>query len=192
MMTIYRVDELAKTLQSTLAGSQESLDWQQAKRIRRTIIVDDQGEPEFLTWECRLPADDGNEQHFEMLRLPWTSLSQTESLGITELSIEFDCKVRKESRRRKKNQAALTASPIKSGKAAKKATHHIKLSASKHEPETSVNIDGMAIEDFLAEQLSPEQEQKELALKKRHYLTATIILTLACLVAAISYIVITT
>jgi hypothetical protein len=191
MMTTYGLDELAKALQSTLIRSQEGLDRKKEKRLRQTIIVDNNGHPEFLTWECRLPSGDGNEQHFEVLRLPWTSLSQTESLDITGLSVELNCKVRRTPRRKDKSQISLTATPINRGKAAEETTHSIKLSVSQQEPETFVSIDGTTIDDFLAEQLSPKQEQQELALKKRYPLTRKIIFSLICLIAAIAYIFLT-
>lgn len=191
MMTTYGLDELAKALRSTLIRSQESLDRKKVKRLRQTIIVDNNGHPELLTWECRLPSGDGNEQHFEVLRLPWASLSQSESVDITELSVEFNCKVRRTLQRKDKNQISLTATPVNRGKAAKETTHSIKLSVSQQEPETFVSINETTIDDFLAEQLSPEQERQEISLKKPYSLTRKIIFTLICLIVAMACIVFT-
>ncbi len=189
MMTTYRLDELAKALQSTFDGSREKIDKQQTERLSKVINIDPLGQPEFLSWECRLPSGDGGERTFEMLRLPWAGLCRTETIDIAELSIELDCKVRKTSRRKDTDQAPLTATPTKQDDPTKENTHRIKLSVNKQQPEASVSIDGATVDAFLAEQLSPEQEQKEQTRKRRNCLTAIIILASLCLVAAVTYII---
>lgn len=188
-MTTYRLDELAKALQSTFDGSREKIDKQQTERLSKVININSLGQPEFLSWECRLPSGDGGERNFEMLRLPWAGLCQTETIDIAELSIELDCKVRKTSRRKDIDQAPLTATPTRQDNPTKENTHRIKLSVNQQQPEASVSIDGATVDAFLAEQLSPEQEQKEQTRKRRNCLTAIIILASLCLVAAVTYII---
>ena len=189
MMTTYRLDELAKALQSTFDVSREKIDKQQTERLSRVINIDPLGQPEFLSWECRLPSGDGGERTFEMLRLPWASLCRTETMNIAELSIELDCKVGKTSRRKDTGRALLTATSTKQNNSTKENTHRIKLSVNQQQPEASVSIDGATVDAFLAEQLSPEQEQKEQVRKRRNRLTAIIILASLCLVAAVVYVI---
>ncbi len=188
-MTTYRLDALAAALQSTLDECQAQVDPQLAKRLSRVINSDRRGQPEFLNWECRLPSGEGGEPDVEILRLPWPRVSQAQTLVIAELSILLDCKMRKASRWGDSNQASLTAVPIRRGRSTNIDRHRITLSANNQAQETSVSIDGMSVEAFLAEPFSPEQAHQALAQKKRHDQAAAMILTILGLVAVVAFII---
>ncbi len=187
-MASNRLDDVANALRDSFEKSQETIAQQQSSRLSRLINMDEQGEPDYLTWECRLPAGDGQERNFELLRMPYASLSHTQTYDIAEVSIELDCKIKKNKAQNKQSQPTFTATPVKREEANQEELHRLKLKINNQQPEPTVKIDNETIDAFFAEQLSAKQLAKERTQKKRKILTVAFVLTTLFLaVAAVTY-----
>jgi len=182
-MTTCRLDELAGVLQSTLDRAQEEIDQQHAKRLSRVIKLNRQGEPEYLSWECRLPAGDGSERNLQLLQLPWASLTHSETLEISELSIEVAFRIGK-TPSRKVEDSSFTVTPVNRKSSPKDTTHQLKLSVNRQKPWANVTIDGEDIEQFPIEQLTEQMEKK---CKRQRRWAVLIILALLGLTAAAAF-----
>jgi len=149
-MTTNGLDELLKSIHSAADNAQKKMEEQQSDRLRSIINADQNGQPEFLTWECRLPSGDGGKRTHEILRLPWASLYPTESMGIKELSIEFDCNINEVKRKATNSQPEYMITPVSHKRSDKKHEHKLKLVAQSINdfiPEST--IDELPINDFL-------------------------------------------
>ena len=149
-MTTNGLDELLKSIQLTADNAQNKMEERHSDRLRKIINADKNGQPEFLTWECRLPSGDGSKRSYEILRLPWACLYPTESMGIKELSLEFDCDIKKVKRTSTSSQAEYMITPVSHKRSDKKHGHKLKLvtqSINDFIPEST--IDELPIDDFL-------------------------------------------
>lgn len=161
-MTTNGLDELLKSIHSTADNVQKKMEEQQTDRLRSIINADKNGQPEFLTWECRLPSGDGGKRTYEILRLPWASLYPAESMGIKELSIEFDCDIKEVKRKITSSQPEYMITPVSHKRSDKKHGHKLKLVAQSINdfiPEST--IDELPINDFLnrLDEQPPNQEK---------------------------------
>jgi hypothetical protein len=149
-MTTNGLDELLKSIQLTADNAQKKMEERQSDRLRSIINVDQNGQPESLTWECRLPSGDGGKRTHEILRLPWALLYPAESMGIKELSIEFDCDIKKVKQTSTSSQPEYMITPMGHKRSDKKYGHNLKLVAqaiNDFVPEST--IDELPIDDFL-------------------------------------------
>jgi len=125
-MTTIGLDELYKTIQSTARQAQTSLDQKHASLLESVINVNDEGETDFLSWECQLPSGDGSHRKHQLLRVPLASLFPAEQITISELSLEFDCNI-KRKHRAKDSTAEFKITPV--DHASNKKTSKFKLVA---------------------------------------------------------------
>jgi len=88
------VDTMAKSLGSLAAIAQKRLD-DERSRLSATIAVDGEGQPKHVSWECKLPSGDGIQRQQSLLKIPWESFYVDEPMSITEVSLEFECSVKK-------------------------------------------------------------------------------------------------
>ncbi len=85
------LDSLTDTLRNALSGANRTLLADQESALRRIIDVGEDGEPEYITWLCSVASRDGQDQNYEMLRMPISALRSGDVIGISELSVELDC-----------------------------------------------------------------------------------------------------
>lgn len=159
------LQDLYQSLQLTASNAQQKLNAQQTNRLRSIINLDQEGQPEFISWQCQLPAGDGGVRTHEMLRLPLASLYPTEGMEITELSLEFGCKIKEQKQRKKEPKTQYKITTI-SHVPDNNKNHTFKLIAQEtndYVPQST--IDGMPTCDYL-EHVS----QQNLKNKKRHLL----------------------
>ena len=185
-MTAYRLDEFVKSLQSTVDKTQKTLDEQQADGLRKVVNLDQNGQPEFLTWECRLPSGDGGKRTYEMLRMPWASLYPSESMEVTELSVEFNCDIKKAKPSSADSQPKYTVTPTRHKQADKKQGHEFKMhlkATDDFAPETT--IDELPLDDFLNgldDPASDEAKRYSQETKNRNLLFLLLILLIAAII----------
>lgn len=184
-MTTCRLDEVGQALAAALERGQAQINRNQLRRLNATITVDRQGRPEFLAWECRVPTGDGGERPFALLRLPWASLCHTETLQLSELSIELDCAV-SAAPGEAGQQAVLQAVPVMKRPAAPGKTHRVKLSARPLASHAVVSIDDLPVENFLRAQDLAGQTSKEEAGLRRFLLGALLVAGALCATAAVA------
>ncbi len=188
-MTAYRLDEFVKSLQSTADKTQKTLDDQQADGLRKVVNLDQNGQPEFLTWECRLPSGDGGKRTYEMLRMPWASLYPSESMGVTELSVKFNCDIKKARPGSQKSQPKYTLTPTRHKQADKKQGHEFKIDIkATNDFVSETTIDKLPLDDFL-DRLDDSVPDKEtwygLETSNRKILFLLLILLLAAIIAIV-------
>jgi hypothetical protein len=87
------LDTLMQGVQSSASEAQRRLDRRQERLLKQLIDIGRDGEPESLSWVCRLPSGTGGQRAVEMLRLPWASLRSAEAMRIARLSVSLDCRV---------------------------------------------------------------------------------------------------
>jgi hypothetical protein len=87
------LDTLMQGIQSSVSEAQRRLDRRQERLLKQLIDIGRDGEPESLSWVCRLPSGTGGQSDVEMLRLPWASLRSAEAVRIGCLSVSLDCRV---------------------------------------------------------------------------------------------------
>lgn len=163
-MTTNGLQELYQSLQLTASNAQQKLNEQQTNRLRSVINVDQKGQPEFISWECSLPTGDGTTRNHQMLRLPLVSLYPAESLKITELSLEFGCKIKEQKPTENKPHAKYKITPL-SHRSDNNKSHTIKLIArdtNDYMPQST--IDGMPTSEYL----DYFSHQQSLIKKKKH------------------------
>ncbi len=151
-MKTENMEDIVGALQATVRKAQASLDadFAQAKRLRKVIDIDEDGQPEFLTWECRLPSGDGGERNHTILRLPWPSLNPTESYHVTELSLQFDGELKERRSRRAGPATDLLLKPIRATRSGRQGTMRFSLTlAEANEFAPDVTIDERPLDDFL-------------------------------------------
>jgi hypothetical protein len=149
-MEANRLDEMANILQLTARKVQAKLDEKQTDRLRKLISIGEDGQPEALSWECRLPSGDGGERTYNILRLPWASLNPPQRMVIKELSLEFACDVKKSKSRASNAPEEYRIIPTGSIPTDKAHAHNFKLVASADNdylPELTINE--QTIEEFL-------------------------------------------
>lgn len=172
-MTANGLQALYKSLQSTASNAQQQLDEKQTNNLRSVINLDQKGEPEYISWECSVPAGDGSTRAHQILRLPLASLYPAESLKITELSLEFGCRIKEQKSTAEKSQAKYKISPTRH-RADNNKNHTLKLIAretSDYMPQST--IDGMPTSDYL-EYFSRQQS----LIKKKHPFARMVIRTI--------------
>ena len=111
-MASTELNDLLRLLQNTAAGTQKKIDEMQSDRLSSVINADQNGQPDSLTLECKLPSGDGKDRTYEMLRIPLASLYSSEDLKIKEISIEFDCDVRKVKHEHSDHYDAFVITPL--------------------------------------------------------------------------------
>jgi len=186
-MATYRLHELAEALVSSFGRSQKKIDRHMARGIGKVIQMDNQGRPESLVWECRVPTGTGEDQTFEMLRLPWTSLTQTQGVKISEISITLDCNVEKKPSTKEGADQTKITTPPKALPGKRKKNHLVKLCVTHPQEKAVVFIDKKPIEDFHPGPLSDGQAPEKSHRKKRTalrliWLIPALIFTLAGIV----------
>lgn len=148
-MEVNELDALSKSLQSISSNAQKNLETRQTNRLRNLINVDSSGEPEFISWECMLPAGDGSERNHELLRIPLASLYQSEDVVISELSIEFDCRIEKTKSASVNVKNAYKIVPTRTKPDKHNKNHSLKTmscAANNYQPVTA--IDNIPIDDY--------------------------------------------
>ncbi len=188
-MTAYRLDEFVKSLQSTADKTQKTLDEHQAAGLRKVVNLDQNGQPEFLTLECRLPSGDGGKRTYEMLRMPWASLYPPESMGVTELSVEFNCDIKKARPGSQNSQPKYTLTPTKQKQADKKQGHEFKVHIkATNDFASETTIDKLPLDDFLdrLDGSAPDKEKwYSLETNNRKLIFLLFILLLAAIIAIV-------
>jgi len=149
-MTTNTLDQLIKSFQLTASNAHDKIEQRQYDRLRSVINADQNGEPEFITWECKLPSGDGGERRYEILRVPWASLYPPEGVEITEVSMEFGCDIKNLKRKKTGSQAEYLITPVSHKRAKNNEGHTLKLVArtsNEFIPEST--IDEQPIGDYL-------------------------------------------
>lgn len=158
------VDSLAKSLGS-LAGIAQKRMSDEQNRLSTTIDVDSEGEPRYVNWECRLPSGDGRDRELSLLKIPWESFYTNDPLSITEISVEFDCTIKKKSSAGSVEQYLLKpknqiAGKRDSGKP-KRGEHRFKIMLTRENDFTAETyLDDQPLEDFLDQEASAEEERR--------------------------------
>ena len=142
------LEELYKSLQLTASNVQNKLEKQQTDRLHSIINVDQSGQAEFISWECLLPAGDGGKRTHELLRIPLASLYTTEQMSISELSIEFDCDIKKQ--KSASSQQKYKINPLSDASGNKEKHHSFKLIAqATNDFIPDLIIDELPVDDYL-------------------------------------------
>ncbi len=147
-MAGYDLDDLIRALQSTVGKPQRTLRRQQEEILQQIIDLGEDGKPKYLTWVCWLPSGAGGEHPYEMMRIPWAGLRSTEMMEISELSVEFNCKIRETQPQEVSNLSNLTVVPIRRSKKHKDKAHSIKITLRDPEGgEGEVTVDGVVLKE---------------------------------------------
>ena len=166
-MADYDLDDLIRALQWTVGKGQRALRRQQQEVLQRIIDLGENGEPKYLTWVCRLPSSDGGERSYEIMRIPWASLPSTEMLGISELSVEFPCRIRQTRPEEGSNVSSITVVPIRRAKKQEDKAHSIRIALRGPESgEGEVAVDGVALKKTGDDHLLLSQEELSELLRK--------------------------
>jgi hypothetical protein len=155
-MNSRRVDTIAESLGSLAAIAQKRLD-DGRNRLSATIAVDGEGQPQHVSWECKLPSGDGTERQHSLLKIPWESFYVDEPMSITEVSLEFECSIKKIKTNESMDHYLITAKNTGDGSSEEKKTGHVfKLTLNSENdftPELLLNEQGL--EEYI------EQNKKE-------------------------------
>lgn len=146
-MAGYDLDDLIRALQSTVGRPRRTLRRQQQEILQQIIDLAEDGEPKYLTWVCWLPSGAGGERRYEMMRIPWAGLRSTEMMEISELSVEFNCKIRETQPQEVSNLSNLTVIPIRRSKKHKDKAHSIKIALRGEGGEGDVTVDGVVLKE---------------------------------------------
>ncbi len=146
-MTRPDLDDLQTTLQSARVKTQRALDQYEFGALSRVFDVDESGKPAFVVWQCRLPSGDGGERNHEMLRLPWDSFFESETL-LKEISVSFDCDISKETSGDGRTTESYMLRPHKSDRSGCRHRFEMKLDADKHDV-AEVTMDGAPLDQFI-------------------------------------------
>ncbi len=148
-MTRPDLDDLHATLRSACSQTRQRLDDYELGTLSRVFDVDADGKPAFVVWQCRLPSGDGGERNYEMLRLPWDSFIESETV-LAELSVSFDCEISKQVTGEHGQPASYTLKPKKSGRAGPRYRFETRLRAD-HDYVAEPSINDIPLEQFLAQ-----------------------------------------
>jgi hypothetical protein len=166
-MAGYDLDDLIRALQSTVGKPRRTLRRQQEEILQQIIDLGEDGEPKYLTWVCWLPSGAGGERRYEMVRIPWAGLRSTEMMEISELSVEFNCKIRETQPQEVSNLSNLTVVPIGRSKKHKDKTHSIKIALRGPEGgEGEVTVDGVVLKETEDHRFLLSKEELSQVLRK--------------------------
>jgi hypothetical protein len=145
-MAIYDLDFVIEALHSAFCNAQSAVRRQQEAILQRVIDVGEDGEPKYLTWMCRLPSGDGGERAYEMVRMPFACLRSSEMMDVSELSMEFDCDIRKPQEQGLLNSNQLIVLPRRITKKRNEHTHSMRITLiGECGGEGNVTVDGMVL-----------------------------------------------
>jgi hypothetical protein len=166
-MAGYDLDDLIRALQRTVGKGQRAVRRQQQEVLQRIIDLGENGEPKYLTWVCRLPSGDGGERSFEMMRIPWASLPSTEMMEISELSVEFPCKIRETRPEGRSDESTITVVPIRGSQKQKDKAHSIRIALRGPEGgQGEVTVDGVVLKEIENDRFLLAQEELSRLLRK--------------------------
>lgn len=178
-MDVRETESFCRSLQSTLTNAQKKIDTQQEKYLQSLINLGDDGMPEYISWHCDLLAGDGSVKKQELLRIPLVGLFSSESLEITELSIDFNCDIKKQKKKTDADASRYLISPL--GRS-EENQNQFRVNASIEDdylPEVTINEE--PIDDYL-QSLDAELRNKPKWYSVRHKVTGKIYLLSALVI----------
>jgi len=138
-MDVRDAETFYHSLQSSLSNAQKKLETRQAEYLQSLININDEGSPEYISWYCELPAGDGSVKNQELLRMPLVSLFPSESIEISELSIDFNCAIKREKKKTETDVSHYRVTQLERTKA-KQNLFKINLSIENdYQPEVTIN-----------------------------------------------------
>jgi len=141
------LEDLREALLSAGDKTRHSLDNHELGVLSRVFDVDENGKTTFVVWECRLPSGDGGERNYEILRLPWDSLLQSEN-ALKEISIAFDCEIDKDQTTDDEKPAHYRLRPQKPDPSRPLHQFKMRLEA-EHDYVAEATMDGVPLDVFL-------------------------------------------
>lgn len=166
-MAGYDLDVLIRALQSTVGKGQHTLRRQQQEALQRIVDLGENGEPKYLNWVCWLPSGHGGECSYGMMRIPSTSLLSTEMMEISELSVEFPCKISETEPKEGSNVSNITVLPIRGPQKQIDKAHSIRIAMRGPEGgEGEITVDGVVLKEIGDDRFLLSKEELSQLLRK--------------------------